>query len=203
MTIVCAVKDKENKNIILGADTMGTVGQLKVNSMGKIIEVKIPIIDGYGEIITEKSLWIGSSGYAFITRYIDEVFTVPFMDSQETILEYLYQEFLPELRINLIDKNLVEVDNGVLDSNMSMLFIYEDKIFRVNSSFSVDIVTEDYSCTGSGWEVALGSIYTNLTWNPKLDKEEVVKQAVKTAGANTIYCNEEVALQVIPYIEES
>ena len=95
--------------------------------------------------------------------------------------------------------NLVELDNSKLHTYLGMIFIFEGKMYEVNSSFSVDIDNEDYLVTGSGWEVATGSIYTNLNYHTDISIKDVVKQAVETCGRTTIYCNDNVDIEVIPY----
>ncbi len=199
MTVIVAVRDKKNKNIVLGTDSLGTMSGLKVDVGSKILKLDIPICNGYGEVIETKPLYIGISGNGYIKHYLLYAFEVPLLDSQQDFLDYLYNSFLTVLREELMTNNLVELDNSKLHTYLGMILIFEGKMYEVNSSFSVDIDNEDYLVTGSAWEVATGSIYTNLNYHTDISIKDVVKQAVETCGRTTIYCNDNVNIEVIPY----
>ena len=199
MTIIVAVKDKENKRIILGTDSLANNNGIKCKAGSKILKLNIPICDGYGEIIDEKPLYIGLSGYGYLKHYLQYAFDVPLLDSQQDFLDYLYNDFLAVLRECLIANNLVELENSKLHSYAGLIFIFDGKFYNINSSLSVDIIEDDFMVEGSGWEVATGSIYTNLNYHKNTSIEEVVKQAIECCGNTTIYCDDKINMEIIPY----
>jgi len=199
MTIIIALKDKKNKNIILGTDTQATGGQIIYTVENKTITLPLTITDGYNETIKETEIHILFTGYTYLRTFIEYGFTTPAMNEQQNFIEYLYQDFLPILKETLQEDNLVEINNNVTDIEGGFIIIYQDQIYNINSRLSVDQPNEDYSINGSGSEVALGSLYTNLKYHPDLDYKEIVKQAIETCGDNTLYCNNTVKIKTIPY----
>lgn len=199
MTIVIALKDKQNKRIILGTDKQATWGQLIFNTNDKIIELPIEITNGYGETIETETLYIGFCGLLYLSSFIKYGFEPPVMNEQQKFIEYLYNNFLPELKGLLHEDNLVEVNNNVTDIESGLILIFKDNVYSVSSRFGVDILEEDYLVDGTGRQVAIGSLCTNLTYNSNLDYKEMVEQAIKVCGTNTIYCDEQVNIKIIKY----
>lgn len=200
MTVIVAVRDKKNKKIVLGTDSLGTSGGgLKVNIGSKILKLDVPICDGYGEIIETKPLYIAISGYGYIKQYLLNAFEVPLLDSQQDFLDYLYNSFLTVLREELMTNSLVELDNSKLSTELGMIFVFDGEMYEVTSSFAVDVINEDYMVNGSGWAVATGSIYTNLTYHADISIVDVVKQAIETCGNTTVWCDDKVNIEVISY----
>ena len=116
MTIVIVLKDTKNKKIILGTDKQATWGQLIFNTNDKIIELPIEITDGYNETIHTETLYIGFCGRLYLTSFLKYGFEPPKMNEQQTFIEYLYNNFLPELKGLLHEDSLVEINNNVGDS---------------------------------------------------------------------------------------
>ena len=197
MTIIVALKDKENNQVLLGADKQTTRGQMTYKSPGKLITLPLTIT---GDDVIEKSeMHIGLCGYAFMKTFFKYGFDIPKMNHGMDFISYLYQKFFPELRKGLTDNSLVKKKEGELDTESGMLIVFEGEIYCIGSNFCVDIIDSDFYTMGSGCEVATGSLYTNLKYHPETDKKEIVKQAIKSAGENTIYCNTEVEIKEIKY----
>ena len=89
-------------------------------------------------------------------------------------------------------------DKEVFDSESGMIIVYKDNIYEIFSRFSISL-NDEYAVTGSGWQLAIGSLYTNLHFNKYIPREEMVRQAIITCGVNTIYCDNNVNLKVIDY----
>lgn len=199
MTIVIALNDKQNKRIILGTDKQATWGQLIFNTNDKIIELPIDITDGYGNVFETETLYIGFCGLLYLSSFLKYGFEPPVMNEKQKFIEYLYNNFLPELKGLLYDDNLVEVNNNVTDIESGLILIFKDKVYNVSSRFGVNVLEEEYIVEGSGRQVALGSLCTNLTYNPNLDYKKMVEQAIKVCGVNTIYCDDQVNIKIIKY----
>lgn len=201
MTIIIALKDKQNNRIIFGSDRAETLGQYTETCPCKIITKEITIIDGYYNEIDKTQVYIGASGRGFLINYLEHVFALPDMDEQQDFIEYLYNNFLEDLRGELLDKKIVGTRNEVFNSESNFIIIYKDEIYEISSDFSIHKVEKDYTAIGSGWLLAIGSLYTNLHYHSRLDRVEMVRQALTTCGVNTIYCDTNLDLKIIDTYE--
>jgi len=199
MTIAIALKDTKNKRIIIGTDTQATYGQLTYTTQDKIIEIPINIVDGYNETINTEVLHIAMAGCLYLSSFLKYGFQPPSMNEQQNFIEYLYQDFLPELKVLLHEDNLVAVDNNVTDTESKFLFIFKDEVYGIQYNFGVTQLEADFLVEGSGWQVATGSLYTNLTYHEDMDYEEMVKQAIESCGNTTIYCDTTPNIKIIKY----
>ena len=200
MTIIIALKDKKNKRIILGADAQTTRGQEIGLPVNKLIEIPIDVVDGYGELIFTEILHIAVCGWAFLNSFLQYGFEPPLMNEQQSFIEYLYNNFLPDLKNILQEDNLIKLDSNVSDSDSAFIFVFQDKLYSINDKFAIDyMVDDDYLVNGSGREIAIGSLYTNLNFNKDLDYKDIVEQAIISSGANSIYCDTNVNVKIIEY----
>jgi len=85
----------------------------------------------------------------------------------------------------------------IFDSDSNMIIVFDGEIYEIQSNFTIHKIDKDYSAIGSGWLIAIGSLYTNLHYHPYLDREDVVRQALTTCGVNTIYCDTNLDLKII------
>ncbi|MBQ2653291.1 MAG: hypothetical protein IJF83_07035 [Methanobrevibacter sp.] len=200
MTVIIALKDKKNKRIIFGSDRQYSQGIIKGVCKNKIITKKVNIIDAYYNELDTREIHIGLAGPGFIAEIIEYNFTAPDMNEKQTFMEYLYDEFLEELRQILIDKKLSGTSNEVFKSGSNILIVFDDEIYEIFSNFSVSKIPDEYAVAGAGFEIAIGSLYTNLHYHPDLDRVEVVRQALTTCGVNTIYCDTNLDIKTIDYI---
>lgn len=197
MTIIVALKDKENKRIILGADKQASKGQMIYKFPSKLIELPLTIED---EDSMEKSkIYIGVCGHGFLLSFFQYGFEIPKMNKKENFISYLYKKFFPKLNEALIDNSLVVKEDGQLNTGSGMLFVYDNEVYVIGSSFCINILDSDFYVDGSGWQVATGSLWTNLKYHSKMDKVEMVKQSIMSAGENTIYCDTDVEIKTIEY----
>lgn len=200
MTIIIALKDTQNKRIILGSDRQGTAGQIKETVKDKIIKKDITITDAYTNTIDTRECYIGLAGHVFLSNYIKYNFTMPNLDENMPFIEYLYNYFLEELRKSLEEHKLLGDNNNVFKSDSAMIIVYDGEIYSITGRFSVEPVYNEYCVDGSGYEIAIGSLYTNLHYNDDwLPREDMVKQAIIACGANTVYCDTNINIEMIPY----
>ena len=199
MTIIIALKDKQNKRIIFGSDRLESQGIICGVCKNKIITKKVNIVDAYYNDLDTKEIHIGLAGYGFIAEFLQYNFTPPDMDEKQTFMEYLYDDFLEELRKILLRKKLRGTDDEVFDSGSNIIIIFEDEIYEIFDNFSVSKITGEYAAVGAGYHIAIGSLYTNLHYHKELDRVDVVRQALTTCGVNTIYCDTNLDIKIIDY----
>lgn len=199
MTVVVALKDEKNNRIIIGADNQGTSGQISLKYGSKIFYLNIPIVDGYGDVIKFEKLYIAVSGNYWIINYLRYGFDVPVMDCNEEFIYYLYNHFFLSLGDCLSESRLVAFDRGVLDSGVGMICIFRDKIYHIYDDFSILESVENFEVEGSGYEVALGSLYTNLNFHKGMDYVKIVEQAVLSCAGLSIYCDGDIDVEIVNY----
>ena len=191
------MKDTFNDRVILASDRQGTAGQIKRNNMDKIVEINLKVTNGYDNTIREDKMYIGLAGWGFLNNYLKYSFKAPPLNEKQEFIDYLYNDFLNQLRKELMEKDLLGKKDDVFASESGMVVVYGGEIYEVYSRFSVD-ECDEYAVTGSGWELAIGSLYTNLHFHKKTDHAEMVRQAIIACGVNTIYCDNNVNLKIIP-----
>lgn len=199
LTIAIALKDIKNNQIIIGTDKQATCGQVIYKTNDKLIEVPIDIIDGYGETIDTKTFHIALSGNLYLGSFLSHGFVVPPLDENQKFMDYLYQDFLPSLRQILQEDNLIAIDNNISDMESSFIIVFDDEIYNVNYRLGIDIIEQEYLVIGSGTQMAIGSLYTNLNYHNDISYKEIVKQAIETCGENTIYCDSNPVIKIIKY----
>ena len=197
MTIGIALKDKEQNRIIIGSDKQSTIGDIKNTVKGsKHVCKTINIIDGYCNNIATKEIHFLLAGYGFLENYIKYTLEIPEINENQDFIEYLYNNLLEELREQLIDKKLLGTREDRFDSDSNIIIIYDGEIYEIDSHFGIEM-PKDYAVIGSGWRVAIGSLYTNLHYHLYMDKVDVVKQAIVACGVNTIYCDTNTDITII------
>lgn len=198
MTIGIALKDKENKRIIIGSDRQSTLGDdIKFATPNKKHVCKeVKIIDGYYNHIDTKEIYFAFAGWGFLSGFMKYTFEIPDMKENQNFIEYLYNDLLECFRQQLMDKKLLGTRDDKFRSESNVLIIYDGEIYELDSNFGVNKIKE-YAVIGSGWKVAIGSLYTNLHYHPEVDKKEMVKQAIISCGVNTIYCDTNADITVI------
>lgn len=198
MTIGIALKDKQNNRIILGADKQVTLADdiKTVTSDKKYVKKEIHIIDGYYNHIDTHEIYFMFAGWGFLSGFMKHTFEIPDMNENQDFIEYLYNDLLECFRQQLLDKKLLGTKDDKFRSESNVLIIYDGEIYELDSNFGVNQVKE-YGVIGSGWKVAIGSLYTNLHYHPETDKVEMVKQALISCGVNTIYCDTNTDISII------
>lgn len=197
MTIGIALKDKENHRIILGSDKQSTLGDIKtVSSEPKQVTCEIKIVDGYYNHVDTKEIHFLFAGWSFLKGFMKHTFEIPDIQENQDFIEYLYNDLLECFRQQLLDKKLLGTNDEKFSSESDVLIIYDGEIYELDSNFGVN-QRRDYGVIGSGWKVAIGSLYTNLHYHSYLDKEDMVKQALIACGVNTIYCDTNMDIKII------
>lgn len=183
MTVIAVLKD--GIDTVIGTDSMTTIGNIKSDKLandeqGKFIVKKIPC---YGE--TSIKIVIGLAGDPVLNRYINLVFTPPRYDLKKDFYTYLLDKFVPAFKKLLTDKHYIKKDHEKPDNEASLLIIHNNTIFEMYSDFSIYKYGANFMTTGSGWQVAIGSLYST---DDIKDSEERVRMAVQAAIDHTVYC---------------
>lgn len=150
MTCIVGVVDKENKCVWLGSDSLGSSWQSEMVILNK------KVVKHY----LNKSVAFGLAGsYRTINMltYDDTCFPeLDFYKSQGIDEKYLIKTFIPNFQ-KLIKSG--EID-GSDYPYPHMLLAIKDKLFTIQSDFSVIEQACGYDTEGTGGMVALGSLYS-------------------------------------------
>jgi len=129
LTVIVALKDKKNNRIILGTDKQMTYGYTKDIIDSKILNINIPVIDGYGETVRTDECYIAVAGMASMTNFIEYSFEAPSLPNNMEFMEYLHKKFLKCLRDDLFNNKIVGDSNNKFDSESNLIIVYGDEIF--------------------------------------------------------------------------
>ena len=198
MTIGIALKDRKNNQIIIGTDRQETLGEdiISVTHDKKFVCKELKIVDGYCNHIDTHEIYFIFAGWGFLKGFMKHTFEIPDMNENQDFIEYLYNNLLECFRQQLLDKKLLGTSNDKFRSESNVIIVYDGEIYELDSNFGVNQVKE-FVAIGSGWKVAIGSLYTNLHFHSYLDAAEMVREAVIACGVNTMYCDTNVDLEII------
>ncbi|MPL61810.1 hypothetical protein SDC9_07399 [bioreactor metagenome] len=199
MTVVVAIKDKTNNDIIIGSDTMVTGGNLKYEmDEPKFFIVEIP----HGTLPnSEKTkIIVGEAGRVSILEYIRRVFKPPVWNRKtQDFNTYMLDKFFPNFKDLLKKKSYVgknEKDNGSIDIFSHLLIIHENEFYTMWEDLGFCRETGDFFAIGSGKQVALGSLHSTKEFiydNPKAR----VEKAILAAGELTTYVNTDIHISSV------
>lgn len=193
MTIVVAVKDDEN--IVIGADSQVTEGDMIVSEDSSKILIKELTIVSYQKHTTENFL-IAFSGAYFLFELL-KTFEIPSMEEKDTFMEYLYKSFVPRLNDYLRKYNFVRDMEGQDGVNWELLIAYKNSLFLVQFNLGILEIGTPYYAIGCATEIALGSLYTTHQDDYVTDKGYMVATAIRACAAHNMYCNDKLQLYVV------
>lgn len=199
MTIIIALKDTQNKRIILGADKQVTYGDTVQKVSTKIISIPVNITDGYGEIIDTKKMHIAISGYPHLASFLQYGFPVPDMDDNQDFIEYYYQTFIPAFHKAATGIDFLKYSSSRMDTGGDLLLIFKGQVYNIDFNMGVNLLDNEFYVAGSGYEIATGSLYTNLKFHSEMNRVDMVKQAIISVGETNLYCDSDVEVKVINY----
>lgn len=182
MSLVIAIKDKENKRVILGADKQGTVGGNRTHSAQKIWEVEgAPAAGGervlmggvgliralqimqYNQLPFDRNL-LGEDG-AFSTAYFSTEFA-------EIIVELLNAKG--------INTTIEDEGQKMIASPNAFIIAQGENAWMIGQDLSVEEV-DDFIAIGSGADIARGVLRNTTDLHPF----ERIARAIEAAAEET------------------
>lgn len=164
MTCIIGLLDK-NK-VYIGGDTFGSNGHFgQEHDHSKVFRVNDFIIGG-----TSSFRMLDILEYSFSPRK-------PYPD--DDIEKYMRTVFVDAARQSMKTGGFAIVKDTWCETGGTFLVGYKDKLWEVQGDFSVLNCAPFASC-GSGYEVALGSLYTTGTL--KMEPEDRIKIALEAAS---------------------
>lgn len=175
MTCIVGMLDKETNTVYLGGDSLGSNGYHKsVYKQRKVFHSK-----------DTKEFIIGLSGtFNFQALEYENLLDELKLSKNEINREYLITRFIPNLK-NIVNKyNSNSNSNGINTMEGTLLFGYKDKLFKVQSDYSLLEPEDEYLSIGSGEDFATGSLAT--TEGMELTTIERIHKALRVASKHGV-----------------
>lgn len=147
MTCIVGIVDKQNECAYIGGDS-------GASRTGHIVPVSNPKVFRVGQFI------IGCTTSFRMIQLLKFSFNPPNKGNKE-IYKYMCTDFINEIRDLFKSGGFSTIDNNE-EIGGSFLVGYKDRLFNIQSDFSVNECLSGYYSVGCGMEYALGSIYSNM-----------------------------------------
>lgn len=182
MTCIIGMLDRKNECVWIGGDSLGSNGYCKSTySQPKVFRNKM-----------FENLIIGSTGtfrHIDLLKYSDKLF--------DELDKYKEKQFDHEYMVTKFIPNAVELfKNGIIDktgSDKGTNFIVgiKDKLFEIQSDYSVLEPSLGFCSVGSGEDVAMGSLFTTKDMDMYIpDKIKLALEAAESCscGVQRPFC---------------
>jgi ATP-dependent protease HslVU (ClpYQ) peptidase subunit len=162
MTCIVALKAEDGR-IVMGADSAGS-------DSWSLIVLKDPKIYRVG------SMLIGFTSSFRMGQLLGHSLSLPEHHSDVPVERYMATTFMDAVRRCLKDGGYAKRENDV-ESGGTFLVAYKGRIFQVQDNFAIIENGRDYDACGSGFMLALGSLYSTTDW----DADKRVLHALEAA----------------------
>lgn len=165
--MTCVVGLKDERGIIIGADSAA--------SDSRMIEIRAE-----SKVFKNKQFLIGTCGLVRLNQLIRFQMIPPDIPDNITLFEYMVTKFSEEVR-RIFREGGINYRENEVDSGGKFLVAVKDKLFRIDSDYSVCELLDTYDCIGSGENYAKGAMYA-LVNNNTLSSEDKVTAALEAAA---------------------
>lgn len=177
--MTCIVGVIGNKQVILAADSLASTAHTKEEVLTpKLISLETTeIIDNH--MLNPVKIGIGYTSSFRMGDILTYNFSPPKIQKNQPLTEYMVKEFIPEL-IDCFDKHSFTRSVNAVKEGGCFLVAIKERLFIVQTDFSVLEPTTGYSAVGSGSDLALGSLHTSAMLIQ--DAKQAAELAVKAAS---------------------
>ena len=181
MSVVVAVKDKEDNSVWVACDSQCSAGCQKITLTNKNnYKIFKPSKD--------ENLIIGIVGTVrdsnilyCIDEYIDELTKL----KNEFDFKYVINTIIPNIQNTLIKNKRIVIKDGIMgDMKNQIILAYKDRIFDIDHQYAT-IEIDDYTVIGSGTDFSVGNLSNGQNKSPK----QKAIDAVKASCINELYVN--------------
>lgn len=169
MTCIVGLKDKENKCVWMGADSLGSNSWYKTvisdEKLFKYEEREDTIIGSCGSCRHGDLLKYDTTLFDEIDKY----------KNVEITHKYMVTKFIPNLHKLL--KNSCGTDGGIESPNF--LIAIADELFQIQENYSILRLDDGFASVGSGAFHAIGSLFT--TEGTNMSKKKRIIKALEAA----------------------
>jgi hypothetical protein len=172
--MTCIAGIIENTKIFIGAESAGT------DSDANLTIRKAP------KVFRVRDFLIGGAGSFRINQIVEHVFIPPPRPARMNIKRYMVSEFIPELRLTLLNQGALNTIKGTTQEyDGNFLVGYKEHLFLIYDDFDVEEIQEHYHACGCASAYALGALYASgrINAGPEERLEQAIQAAVKFSGA--------------------
>lgn len=161
MTCIVGITDPKTKKIYIGADSTASDGWRKSD----LITPKV--------FILQNKFLIGFTTSFRMGQVLQYDFTPPPHKRGSSVDKYMVSVFIKALRKCYLDSGFASKNNEK-ERGGECLIGYKGHLFRIQDDYSVLETLHYYDAVGSGYLVALGSLYTSITNSKKSNKQKIL-----------------------------
>lgn len=169
--MTCIVAIKNSKGVVMGADSCAGSGH-------RAAAVKTVKIAKVGEYL------IGYTSSFRMGQILHHALSTTKHNEKNDILWHIVNVLIPELKSSLRSSGWLETNNG-RDSGGEFILAHGNRIFVVQTDFSVLEYEEDFISVGCGEEWAVGAL--NALRKQKIEEKEKLQIALDTAQKFSSY----------------
>ena len=138
------------------------------------------------KVFKRRDFIFGISGNPRMYDILKYNFEIPDRIESFDVLDYMYIDFIPELKKCLSENGILIKQDEVVSSDSWIMVGYGGRLFVIESHFHVSESILNYNALGSGMDAALGCLYglENLMrgeWILNLNPEDKVLLALKAS----------------------
>lgn len=175
MTCIVGIKTKDN--VFIGGDTFASNGFTGRQTLRPKVFKK----DGF---------LYGVCGSFRIIQLLEFTYNTPKRNIGETTNDYIYGKISEDVRSVLKNGGDVITKDGIDKMQGDFLFAYDNRLFIMQSDFSILETVSNYAATGSGEYHAEASLYS--TEGIIKDPRERIKKAIICASNYVLSVNDKI-----------
>lgn len=168
--MTCIIGIINNNNIYLGSDLLGSNGHNCTHQRDD-------------KLFRKGNMLIGCSGSYRITQLLKYKFKLPYHDSNLMTDEYINTIFIDNF-IKCLDDNKYTKPNDKCPISDNILIGYNNRIFKIQSDYSIIENSYPYLSIGSGAETAMGALTALTEHDSTIKPQTLIHLALKAAGTN-------------------
>lgn len=172
MTCIVGFIDRENDCVWMGADSLGSNGYTKsIHNQPKLFRYSV-----------FKNVLMGSTTtfrHIDLLKYSETLFPeIDWYKKTDIDHKYMVTKFIPNL-INLFDTGIKHTD--VKDHGASFIIGIKNKLYEIQTDYSVVVPEIGFCSVGSGEDVAMGSLFTTQSMDiPAVDRIKLALEAAES-----------------------
>lgn len=168
MTCIVGYVDKDNKKVIIGADSAGVAGiDITVRKDEKVFKV--------GDFV------IGCTSSFRMIQLLRFSFNPPDVGEKD-VYEYMCSDFINAVRKCFKTGGYLQKYDDGDEKGGTFLVAYKDRLFKIDNDFQVGESYQEYDTCGCGSDYALGSIFSSSKSNVKTIVLDALKCAENFSG---------------------
>jgi ATP-dependent protease HslVU (ClpYQ) peptidase subunit len=172
--MTCIVGYVENGTVWIGGDSVGSSGHLEVEYSPADTKVFI-----------REDILFGCSGSHRTCQLLRHVLVVPKKTQGQEDSEYIYGVLIPAVVKCFKDNEAIVIKDCRVDGELGVLFGYNGKLYALHGYFSAMQPCTPYFASGSGREIAFGSMYAfeqyQFNHKNKMTAEERIGRSIDAA----------------------